>query len=109
MHGWNVVNMPYCFLSDSSTLLPHYLQCSRDRGLYQHHAVDLQACLPACYDAIFFPWVILYTFLSFFAHLCWFGGWGFGVGSEIGFLGLVFSVERLSGFFWGWGSVYIQE
>ena len=58
---------------------------------------------------LYFFRVFLYFFFFFFALFCGLGGGGLGVGSEIGFLGLVFSVERLSGFFWGWGSVYIQE
>ena len=54
----------------------------------------------------------LYSKLYFFSFLLIYGG----LGSWIGFLGLVFSVDGVLGLwcgaflvFWGWGSVYIQE
>ena len=55
--------------------------------------------------AIFFPGLFS-RFSLFFAHFWWFGGWGFG--SWIGFLGLVFSVDGVYGLWCGafWDSLY---
>ena len=42
--------------------------------------------------AIFFPRVIIYNFFLFFAHLWWFGVWGF----EVGVLYWVFEIGVFS-------------
>ena len=49
----------------------------------------------------YFHRVILHTFFLIFANLLWFGGWGLGLWSLIGLLGLGFSADGVWGL-WCW-------